>query len=272
MFNFDFYLSSLMLLALIVIEYLYHRNKSPKNLVFSSVGDINNADSWISHPEKKNFDLVVYYYGNKEKPEIKADLVIKRKGLKFENFYHYLNTHNINNYESVWVVDDDIIMDTLSINKMFNIFKQYKLWIAQPSFDKNSIANHAVIKNNPGCILRYTNFIENGVAVISTQIIPLLINSFRDARTGFGAEYVWNHILNYPKDKVAVIDAVTCCHPHKGFSALDQVVPRELHKVQGAEFLKKYGVIPSDWEPTENNPWPNPYVGSEYSRVRSGKR
>jgi hypothetical protein len=227
--------------------------------------------TWVSNPREKNFKLVIYYYGEKDIPDFSADLVIKRKGLKFENFHHFLQTHNINNYDSIWVVDDDIIMNTRSINRMFEIFKQYNLWIAQPSFDKQSIANHDVIKNNPECILRYTNFIENGVALFSTSILPRLKNSFRDARTGFGAEFVWNHILNYPKDKIAVIDAVTCCHPDKGFSALDQAVPRELHRLQGAEFLKEYGVIAQEWEPTESNPWPNPYVGGEYSRIKREK-
>ena len=70
-----------------------------------------------------------------------------------------------------------------------------------------------------------------------------------------------------PTNEIAVIDEVSCCHPITDYSSLDEVVPRHLHKLQGAELLIKHGLLASDWQPTEHNPWPNPYVPREYSRV-----
>lgn len=87
---------TLFILALVLTSifiYLYYKNRKPRYLVFSSVGDRNNVKSWISNPGKKNFDLVIYYFGEKESPVFNADLLVTRKGLKFENFYHFL-THN----------------------------------------------------------------------------------------------------------------------------------------------------------------------------------
>ena len=82
-------LSSITLLIIVLL--LYHKKTKEKYLVFSSVGDRSNMQSWLSDPDKKYFDLVVYYYGDKSEVIFDADLVVKRKGLKFENFYHFLN-------------------------------------------------------------------------------------------------------------------------------------------------------------------------------------
>ena len=52
--------------------------------------------------------------------------MVKRKGLKFDNFHHFLTHNDVSKYDAIWVVDDDIIIDTGSINQMFQIFSEYK--------------------------------------------------------------------------------------------------------------------------------------------------
>jgi len=254
----------LMTLLLIIIK-IKRRNK--KHLVFSSVGDINNVHTWNSSPNKKNFDLIIYYYGDKADPEFNAEMVVKRKGLKLDNFCHYLKHHNVEKYESIWLVDDDIIMDTVSINRMFKIFSKYKLWLAQPSFDKSSLIPHSVTRNIQECVLHYTNFVEVGVPIFSTKTIEKLQGSFKNAGTGYGLDYIWPSLLEFPTDKIAVIDAVTCQHLETGYSALDEVMPRSKHLSEGIDLLVKYGLLEEGWCPTEKEPWPHPYSLQEYSRI-----
>lgn len=262
----------LVTLTTLFVAFIYLKNHNKKYLVFSSVGDTNNVQSWISNPSKKDFDLIIYYYGDKEAPDFDANLIVKRKGLKLDNFYHFLNHHSIESYQSIWLVDDDIIINTESINRMFKIFSEYNLWMAQPSFDKHSQISHAITMNNPSCILRYTNFVEVGVPIFSTKTIPLLMESFNDASTGYGLDYVWTSLLDYPTDKIAIIDAVTCQHPDTGYSALDQIMPRSVHAIQGEDLLKKYALLPSDWQPTEGSPWPTPFTIKEYSCINKNKQ
>ena len=159
--------------------------------------------------------------------------------------------NNISQYKAIWEVDDDMIMDTVSINKMFELFSKYKLHLAQPSFSEGSKLPWPITQNNPDCILRYTNFIENNAAIFSAKIIPLLTDTFSDAGTGFGIDFVWPSLLKFPEDKIAVIDDVSCLHPITNYSALDEVVPRHLHKMQGIELLVKYGLLPYDRSTTE---------------------
>jgi hypothetical protein len=230
----------------------------------------------MSNPAKKYFDLAVYYYGDDANPVMDADIIVKRKGLKFDNFYHFINHNDISHYDAVWVVDDDIIIDTNSINKMFDTFSKYKLWLAQPSFIDGSRISWDITKKNPDCILRFTNFAENGVAIFSKHILPKLDETFKAARTGYGVDLIWPYLLGYPKNKIAIIDAVSCSHPKGNESSLDKVVPRELHLSQGVELLKYYGLLPSDCNPSQIKTWDMLYDSlpddarefREYERVK----
>ena len=243
------------LLLILIFIYLYYKNHRTKYLVFSSVGDRNNIQSWTSGPSKKNFDLVVYYFGEEDNPIFDADRLVKRKGLKFDNFYHFLNHNDISQYESIWVVDDDIIMDTASINKMFCLFSKYKLWLAQPPFSGKSRISWDITRRNPDCTLRYTNFVENNVTVFSSKVIPLLKDSFRDARTGFGVDLIWPKLLGFPTNRIAIIDAVTCYHPKSQHTSLENIIPRHLHITQGVELLNNYGLLSTDCDLLQCNTW-----------------
>lgn len=254
------------LLVLLVAYFLYKKN-SRKYLVFSSVGDVNNVDSWSAGNSKRNFDIIVYYYGEEDDPKLVADLIVKRKGLKLDNFYHFLNTRDIEKYKAIWLVDDDIVMGKDSINKMFAIFTEYNLFLAQPSYTEDSVAPWAITHNNPDCILRYTNFVEVGVPLFSIKAISTLHESFANSGTGFGLDYIWPSLLGFPKDKIAVIDDVQCLHPDKGYSALDNIMPRSMHLSEGVDLLIRCGLLEEGWRPTEINPWPKPYEPVVYSRI-----
>ena len=95
-----------------------------KNLLFSSIGKrdskIQALDLWTKD-KNRNFDIVLYYY-NQEPPEKCFDYCIYKKGTKFPNFYHFMTNNDISNYEAIWIVDDDIKMETKKINRLFDLF------------------------------------------------------------------------------------------------------------------------------------------------------
>lgn len=267
---------TLSFLSVLIFIYLRIRKHRAKYLVFTSAGDRNNIPSWSSGSCKKHFDIAIYYFGEDENPSFEADILVKRKGLKFDNFYHFINHYNTRQYEAVWVADDDIIMDTNSINKMFALFSRYDLWLAQPSFSSGSRISWDITANNPECILRFTNFVENGVTVYSRNVLPKLKNTFKDARTGFGVDLVWPKLLGYPKNKIAIIDAISCSHPKGNHSSLDEVVPRSQHLTQGIELLIDYGLLSSEHDPLLFKSWDSLYdilptevkVFKEYDRIK----
>lgn len=218
-----------------------------KYLVFSSIGDNSEINSWLSHPKKRIFDVVLYYYGDNEPPSIDVEQIEIQKGLKFQNFVHFLGKNDISIYDAIWVVDDDMIMETKSINKMFKIFSRFALLLAQPSFSEIGHVTWPITRNDPKCVLRYTNFVECNACIFSTKVVPLFLETFEDAGTGYGVDFIWPNLLGYSTDKIAVIDATKCEHRLSEFSELDQVVPRRLHSIQGRKLLQKYNLVPKDY-------------------------
>jgi hypothetical protein len=223
-----------------------------KYLVFSSVGDTNCIHHWLADSSHRNFDLITYYYGDDPDFSPDSNLLISRKGLKYENFYHCVHNINLSNYEAVWVVDDDIVMQTHAINRMFARFSQFNLLLAQPSFCADSRVSWQITRQDPTCTIRYTNFVENGVAIFSRDVLEVLKPTFKVARTGWGIDLIWPKLMGFPARKIAVIDDVCCVHPSDAPSSLNRVIPRHLHRYSGIELLKRYDIVPKDLPPSAN--------------------
>ena len=243
-----------------------------KYLVFSSVGDTNCVHHWLADSSHRNFDLITYYYGDDPDFSPDSDLLINRKGLKYENFYHCVHNINLSNYEAVWVVDDDIVMQTDAINRMFARFSQFNLLLAQPSFCADSRLSWQITRQDPTCTIRYTNFVENGVAIFSRDVIEPFLPTFKNARTGWGIDLIWPVLLGFPTAKIAIIDEICCLHPNNAISSLDKVVPRPMHTVWGIELLKRFGIVPA--ELGANAHWTEvlevlPFEVQEYGRIET---
>lgn len=234
-------------------------NKKNTNLVFSSVGDNSNFEElWCD--DNRNYDVYVIYYGDNEdiynKYKSKVDFIEKRKGSKFQNF-HYLYNNNpelINQYERFFILDDDIIFNTNSINEMFALSKQYDLWICGPTFkaDGNSKISWGLTIHQKNHLLRYTNFVEVNTPLFNKFALDKLMKIYDPELIGFGIDFLYTHAIaldvdeSIYKKKIALIDKITCINP------LDDKKnnSRELYKIKNAhdrakiwlEFKKKNNI------------------------------
>ena len=197
--------------------------KNNKYLVFTSAGDNNkNAiENWISGVDR-NFDLIIYYYGNTDSKFKKykniSKLCVKRKGMKLNNFNSfYQNYQNlISQYEYTAVWDDDLIMKTEDINKCFQLMKEYNLSLGQPS---NNIkkgqqswfkCTHQI--NNK--ILHYTSFIENGVFIINNSLLSKIFYNYPIQLQAWGSDFYYLNRINSKNEKdYAVFDCVSYINP-----------------------------------------------------------
>lgn len=216
-----------------------------KFLIFSSIGkrqtDIQAIDLWKQNNKKRNFDIVLYYYKG-DIPENCVDYCVKREGTKFDNFYDFITKNDISKYKGVWVVDDDIQIKTEDINTMFLLFEKYKLDIGQPSFTKKSLISHPHTIQNKNNLIRYTNFIENGVFILSYEAIQKIKGVFKNAKSGWGLDYICCKKLDNKKN-IAIIDKVACLHPHSK-SSLNEIIPRGLHPSNGDILYKEHKIKP----------------------------
>ena len=230
--------------------------KKNKNLVFTSAGDNTEFyKNWLG--DNRNYDVFVVYYGDDDKNFNKyksfADKIWRRKGSKFQNFYYlYKNfPKEILNYNAFYIVDDDIIMSTDGINKLFDILYKYKLSICQPSFTNDSKISHKITLQVPGNILRYTNFVEVNTPVFTKDALIKSMKYYDDSLIGWGIDYlyIWANDMN-KKDKYAVIDIIPCINPKDDYKKdgreLNKINNYETRHLSWHKLADKYG-IPHTW-------------------------
>jgi len=197
--------------------YPHHQYNIP-NLVFTSAGDDTFFDElWLD--KNRNYDVWVTYYGDNdeiyEKYKSKVDYIEKRKGSKFQNFHHIYTTKNLSKYKRFFILDDDIIISTEEINKMFKISEEASLWICQPSFDHKSKLGWIINKHRKEYYLRYTNFVEVNTPLFTKGALSKLMDHYSPELVEFGVDYlyIWANGLEERK-KYAIIDTVQCHNPH----------------------------------------------------------
>ena len=177
-----------------------------KNLVIAAVGDESMHRHW---KPVKDYDLALVYYGDqKGYPE---ENQTKAKGTKFALIHNYLSSRpEVFNYQYIWMPDDDIVLDSEGIEKMFQMAEQYDLWICQPSimgwYGLDITLHH---KNS---ILRYTNYVEIMCPCFQTKALQQCMGTFRENKTGWGIDHMWNKMLGHPTDKIAILDDIVAVH------------------------------------------------------------
>lgn len=184
------------------------------NLIISPVGDNSLHNSWIS--EKKNFDLILIYYGDSEdiaqSYTSHSPYVYMAKGEKYHLLKSFIqnNIEFISKYEYIWLPDDDVAIPSEDINKLFNIVKEYNLSISQPSMD--GYVSHEIVKPISNSLLRYTNFVEVLAPLFNLETLLKVYNTFDLNYSSWGYDYLWPHLLDYPQDKIAIIDDIVMTH------------------------------------------------------------
>ncbi len=186
-----------------------------KNLVYTSAGD--NTRFYKDWTEKnRNYDIWVTYYGNDETNYKKykdcVDFINKRKGFKFQNFYDLYSKKDLSQYDRIFILDDDIIINTTNINRMFDVSKTYNLNICAPTFSTNSKISHPKTKNNPKWFMRYTNYVEVNTPLFNKSALDKLMKVFDPRLVGWGIDRLAAWANDYKK--IALIDNITCINPY----------------------------------------------------------
>lgn len=201
-----------------------------KNVIFVSAGDNTSFYKyWIN--KNKNYDLYICYYGSNESDKYKeySDFYFKRKGSKIQNFYYLWNNilnpdNKIKEYENFYIADDDIIINTIEINELFNILGKYNLWILQPSFNEKSKISHDITKQMRDNFMRYTNFVEINTPFMSKYAITECMKIYDPILVGYGIDYLFIWYLGIEnEDKYAIIDSISCINPTTKIREIDKL-------------------------------------------------
>jgi hypothetical protein len=220
-----------------------------RNLLFTSAGDNTQFYKYWCN-KNRNYDLFVCYYGDKNHPYLKcSDYYVARKGGKFDNFYHFWNLNktendlpfDIKDYDRYFILDDDIIISSENINKLFIVMEKLNLDVLQPSFDLHqSKLSYTFNISRPNQFLHFTNLIEVGVMMFNKKSLEKCMEMYEPSLiTGYGLDYFFIWCLGKDKENnYAVIDFIKCINPKTNESN------REIYKLEKIEdSVKKWKLI-----------------------------
>ena len=224
------------------------RSKTHNNLIISAVGDNSLHEHWTP---AKDFDLFLIYYGNKDFEDRSSTFCMKKAGTKYGLIMDAIEKHpEILTYDYIWMPDDDIHLRGEEISRLFAMSREYKLWLSQPSLMgwyglKITLHQHE-------SILRYTNYVEIMCPCFSGPALKKCLSTFRENKTGWGIDHVWNKLLGNPTNKIAIIDDIVAVHtrPVGGGDMYknqtnDQI---EIAQKENYEIYKKYNMKKSSYE------------------------
>ncbi|WP_370977768.1 hypothetical protein [Agaribacterium sp. ZY112] len=218
-------------------------------LVFSSVGDQARIKLWTKGVGRKEFDLVVFYYGDAE-PEYlsEVDFAYRRKGSKFQNLKaFYEATKSLSHYESVMVLDDDIEIDSPRLVTLFKLRRDLDLWVLQPSFSADGKISFEHTRQDPAYRYRFTNFVEMNCPLFSSDKLIKFLEVYDGVLPGWGMDWWYHNIIGgSDQKKIAIIDEVVVRNPFDqekrgGKREINQLVNTADRIELWQQCMKKYG-------------------------------
>lgn len=179
------------------------------NAVVAAVGDHSLHRNWIP-AEGSSYDIHLIYYGNDKNYAADAKTCLFKKGTKFHLVDDAADELRLDQYNYVWMPDDDIYATPAEIEAIFKTAKKYDLWLCQPSLI--GWYGLEVTLHHRGNILRYTNYVEIMCPCFSRHALNVCRKTFKENRTGWGIDAVWNVLLGHPTNRIAVIDDTIVVH------------------------------------------------------------
>jgi hypothetical protein len=187
-------------------------------LVIVRAGDKSLHPKWVDDANTNRlFDLHISYYGNRKYPfsDRPDDISLSfEPGTKSQGLAQCLQKLGeiVNKYEYIWLPDDDILTDQNTINSFLAIVRDYKLDVSQPALGLGSYIAHDITVQRPDLKLRYTTFVEVMAPCFSRAALRQIEPYLGATASSWGVDHLFGAILNYPQDRIAIVDQTPVIH------------------------------------------------------------
>lgn len=206
----------------------------PRTLVFSSVGDRGQAvASWFGDgTEPREYQIALLYYGSDPHGEwanslrTQADSFAVHAGGKFQNLHWWLDQHPglLDQFDYVFVPDDDILMTPEMIGRMVRTARDYQLPIASPSRQWHGKLSWPHMgqrgsgrrASEIAAGVELTNFVEMTSPLFETGTLRTFVDSFRpfaDRLTGWGADWLMSSACYRDERPFGILHNVSVVNP-----------------------------------------------------------
>ncbi len=197
-----------------------------RNLIIVCAGDQSIHPGWIDPDRRRDFDLFVSYYGTTpDRFRAQAEYYRAETGPRWPAHERICREQwaIVEHYEYVAFACDDLAAPQATWNALFRACRRYGLDLAQPAIEGHP--THAITQPQPGCVLRYTNFVEIMCPVFGRATLQRLRGTFGQSVSGWGLDFLWGSLLPCPDFRVAIIDSIRVRHTRpKGGASLRPVL------------------------------------------------
>ena len=216
------------------------------NLLVVRAGDASLHERWLAGAARRNFDLLVSYYGDTPgRFNRGVEYYHAMKGARWpahdELWKHQRSLFEA--YDFVGFACDDVDADADRWNRAFQGCAWYELDLAQPAVEGHY--SWEITRPVPGSMLRYTSFVEAMCPIFSRRALALVAHTFGESVSGWGLSFVWSKLLPWPQYRSAILDAVTVTHttpPRQGtLRATLDTLGIDPMKERG-DMLARYGI------------------------------
>jgi len=192
-----------------------------KSLIICPVGNPITFDDrfeknnhWRYCKDNSLYDIMVVQYGNFEPEKNTYNFLLKEKGQKWELMKKIVSAIEYENYEYIGFFDDDLIVDSFSIDESLKFAKEKDIKIFQLSMTKESDVFYPILRNDKDLKYAKTNFIEIMGPFIHKSLIPICLELWNkyDIVTGWGFDKI---LCDLTKTDAFVFHQYSMYHPKK---------------------------------------------------------
>jgi hypothetical protein len=161
---------------------------------------------------------------------------------KFENLNALLAGHDLDAYDWIVAVDDDVVLPRGFLDRFLAQAERAGLRLAQPAHRLTSHAAWPVTRRRPASLVRETAFVEIGpVTAFHRETFGVLL-PFPDLRMGWGLDVHWAAVAREHGWPIGVVDATPILHTVPTADAY----PREEAIAEARAFLATRPYLPRD--------------------------
>ena len=132
---------------------------------------------------------------------------------KFAILNDLLAGTDLQHYEYVVVVDDDVSLPHRFLDALIGVQRDLGFALAQPSRTSDSYYDHPIVEQQRGVLARETMFVEIGpVFSVHRSIYDVMFPFDLTSSMGWGYENVWAYRLRARGARMGIIDAVPLAH------------------------------------------------------------
>ena len=189
-----------------------------KYLLLTTIGNSDYWKTWVENKNIRNYDIGLIFYeknikqSKKEEISNIVDYFWHQPDFKYTGIKKIIeNNKFILDYEYIWMPDDDVILHKGIISELFNQAYKRNCWMCQPSILPINYTWDITV-NDPVCKYRYVSMVEVMCPMFKGDILKKLYNTFDMSHSGWGLEFIWGELLNYPTDKIIIFDNIIAKH------------------------------------------------------------